>query len=229
MRRIAIAVSAALALVLAARTAVTLWDVLRPKPHLDDPAIVRARAAGRARLAAQADAFDLDLLAPIFGPSRALFSKVDDRCSVGEHSWTVSNEFDLFCEASATRVRTAGTVTSWRGHALALDERLRAAGWSVNDNIWPPGLSYIVERHWDRFTRRPPRKRPDVNHDGHFGPADMIFVTYTGPGPTSLVISWTEPGGDDPLDRDAEKLASSKLRPGSCAIVLRFRRTTIDK
>jgi hypothetical protein len=122
-------VTAVLAEVLLLRV---LADLGPDRPQPDDAQVVAARDAAASRLTADADRLTAAVVIPALGPAaqRVGRGQVEPPCAVGQHNWKIDDDFDLACDLSRVEVVAAPRRETFTADMQALDEALRAEGWT---------------------------------------------------------------------------------------------------
>jgi len=115
-------------------------------PDEDDPQVGAAREAATARLAADSELLAVAVLAPGLGPGaeRVGRGQVLPPCSVGQHNWKIDDDYDLACDLQRIEVVAAPRRETFTSDMLALDEALRAQGWTPS----PVGTMADELRDW---------------------------------------------------------------------------------
>ncbi len=115
-------------------------------PDEDDPQVVAARETAAARLTADAELLAVAVLTPSLGPEAARVGRgqVLPPCAVGQHNWKIDDDYDLACDLQRIEVVAAPRRETFTSDMRALDEALRAQGWTPS----PVGTMADELRDW---------------------------------------------------------------------------------
>ena len=109
-----------------------LSDLGPDGPEEDDPQVVAARDTAARELTADADRLTAAVVQPALGPGAAPVGRGEVRppCTVGQHNWKIDDDFDLACDLYRLEVVAAPRRETFNADMQALDEALRAEGWT---------------------------------------------------------------------------------------------------
>lgn len=109
-----------------------LADLGPDRPEEGDPEVVAAREVASRALTADTDRLTVAVVAPALGPAaeRVGRGEVHPPCSVGQHNWKIDDDFDLACDLYRVEVVAAPRRETFTADMQALDEALRAEGWT---------------------------------------------------------------------------------------------------
>lgn len=167
------------------------------RPTESDPEVQAARDEAEPRLVEESAGRVSEVVRPALGPdaARAGWVVLRHPCEVGMHDWKVDDDFDLACHLEVMEVVTLPDRTGFRAEMVALDEALRAEGWTSDEY---GSMARVLEDYWDMDT-------PDGALDGGqfaSGPEtysmdDLPAAEYRRGGagdarPQRLTVSWAE-------------------------------------
>lgn len=165
-------------------------------PREDDPEVVAARQQASVDLAADTDAVADGTALPALpaGAARLGGGEVHPECWEGQHNWKIDDDYDLICHLERIEVFTVPQRDGFRADMVALDDELRAAGWTSTHSP----MDSVLDDYGDDLaasSSREPGTGPTAR-SGH-SMDDLPQARYTrtsGAWSYGLVVGWAERG-----------------------------------
>lgn len=160
-------------------------------PQPTDPEVVAARAEASESLGQDVGLLVVATVVPSVPSATPVGEgEISPPCDVGQHNWKIDDDYDLRCGLQSVGVVAVPSTATFRGDMVALDEALRAAGWSPSFQPIPD----VLTGYWDTMGGEP---RYSESGDGSYGVADLPSAGYVNEvdgSNRSLTVDWVEPG-----------------------------------